>query len=245
MKFCSKMCQVGKWEISASGDTIVKWLVLNKNTLKLLHKNRNHCILKFCFQVEDVLWGWNNEVHIFDPMQASWSEPQTNVSQCDSCFYTLNAMQRFLLVIWETREVWQFWKSVKTISKFSDDFTVTVVVCRAVLQPPGPPTPVPQWDVEDTFVEAESWWELYMVFSSSHIFISRQQEVKSTDTQIRYTKQSLPLVTCAPLFLNAGNQDEWHSLPRLSIMEVVRNVRMGSVPKWLLFLTLSLIFKAA
>uniref|UniRef100_A0A8C9Z6L1 Kelch domain containing 1 n=1 Tax=Sander lucioperca TaxID=283035 RepID=A0A8C9Z6L1_SANLU len=60
----------------------------------------NHCILKFCFQVEDVLWGWNNEVHIFDPMQASWSEPQTNVSQCDSCFYTLNAMQRFLL---ETR----------------------------------------------------------------------------------------------------------------------------------------------
>ncbi|XP_070775924.1 kelch domain-containing protein 1-like [Enoplosus armatus] len=27
---------------------------------------------------EDVFWGWNNEVHIFDPMQASWSEPQTH-----------------------------------------------------------------------------------------------------------------------------------------------------------------------
>lgn len=25
-----------------------------------------------------VFWGWNNEVHIFDPMQASWSEPQTH-----------------------------------------------------------------------------------------------------------------------------------------------------------------------
>ncbi|XP_067336464.1 kelch domain-containing protein 1 isoform X2 [Channa argus] len=29
-------------------------------------------------QVEDVFWGWNNEVHVFDPMQASWSEPQTH-----------------------------------------------------------------------------------------------------------------------------------------------------------------------
>uniref|UniRef100_UPI003D9F512F kelch domain-containing protein 1-like n=1 Tax=Sebastes fasciatus TaxID=394691 RepID=UPI003D9F512F len=28
--------------------------------------------------LEDVLWGWNNEVHIFDPMKASWSEPQTH-----------------------------------------------------------------------------------------------------------------------------------------------------------------------
>uniref|UniRef100_A0A667ZE71 Kelch domain containing 1 n=1 Tax=Myripristis murdjan TaxID=586833 RepID=A0A667ZE71_9TELE len=28
-----------------------------------------------CFQVEDVFWGWNNEVHMFDPTQASWSEP--------------------------------------------------------------------------------------------------------------------------------------------------------------------------
>lgn len=37
------------------------------------------------FQVEEVFWGWNNEVHMFDPMQASWSQPQTHVSifECD------------------------------------------------------------------------------------------------------------------------------------------------------------------
>ncbi|XP_056151478.1 kelch domain-containing protein 1 [Lampris incognitus] len=28
--------------------------------------------------VENVFWGWNNEVHIFDPTQASWREPQTH-----------------------------------------------------------------------------------------------------------------------------------------------------------------------
>uniref|UniRef100_A0A3Q4I3X1 Kelch domain-containing protein 1-like n=1 Tax=Neolamprologus brichardi TaxID=32507 RepID=A0A3Q4I3X1_NEOBR len=28
--------------------------------------------------VGDVFWGWNNEVHIFDPMQSSWSEPRTH-----------------------------------------------------------------------------------------------------------------------------------------------------------------------
>ncbi|XP_053701188.1 kelch domain-containing protein 1-like isoform X1 [Synchiropus splendidus] len=27
--------------------------------------------------VTDVFWGWNNEVHIFDPQQGSWSEAQT------------------------------------------------------------------------------------------------------------------------------------------------------------------------
>ena len=30
-------------------------------------------------QVDDVYWGWNNEVHVFDPNHASWTEPQTNV----------------------------------------------------------------------------------------------------------------------------------------------------------------------
>ncbi|KAM3871214.1 kelch domain-containing protein 1 [Diretmus argenteus] len=28
--------------------------------------------------VGDVFWGWNSEVHMFDPTQASWSEPQTH-----------------------------------------------------------------------------------------------------------------------------------------------------------------------
>ncbi|KAM9786824.1 kelch domain-containing protein 1-like [Syngnathus typhle] len=27
---------------------------------------------------EDIVWGWNNEVHIFDPTQSSWTRPQTH-----------------------------------------------------------------------------------------------------------------------------------------------------------------------
>ncbi|KAK5857566.1 hypothetical protein PBY51_010803 [Eleginops maclovinus] len=38
--------------------------------------NRSFIIDKASW-VEEVFWGWNNEVHIFDPMQASWSQPQT------------------------------------------------------------------------------------------------------------------------------------------------------------------------
>lgn len=45
--------------------------------------------------MEDVFWGWNNEVHIFDPVQLSWSEAQTHVSQ----FYTeLDFHYRFRIV---------------------------------------------------------------------------------------------------------------------------------------------------
>lgn len=29
--------------------------------------------------MEDVFWGWNNEVHIFNPAEAGWSEPKTHV----------------------------------------------------------------------------------------------------------------------------------------------------------------------
>ncbi|XP_054651479.1 kelch domain-containing protein 1-like isoform X1 [Dunckerocampus dactyliophorus] len=29
-------------------------------------------------EFEDILWGWNNEVHIFDPGQSSWSQAQTH-----------------------------------------------------------------------------------------------------------------------------------------------------------------------
>ncbi|XP_064811744.1 kelch domain-containing protein 1-like isoform X1 [Oncorhynchus masou masou] len=28
--------------------------------------------------VDDIYWGWNNEVHMFDPTSASWSEPHTS-----------------------------------------------------------------------------------------------------------------------------------------------------------------------
>lgn len=38
-------------------------------------------VIWLCLQVEDVFWGWNNEVHVFDPMNSSWSEPKTNVSK--------------------------------------------------------------------------------------------------------------------------------------------------------------------
>lgn len=42
-------------------------------------------IIWLCLQVEDVFWGWNNEVHVFDPMNYSWSEPKTNVSHKIFC----------------------------------------------------------------------------------------------------------------------------------------------------------------
>lgn len=59
---------------------------------------------------------------------------------------------------------------------FLGGFTVTVFVCRAVLQLQGLPTPVPQLEGEDTSVEAESWWELIKLFSSSlHSDISRNK----------------------------------------------------------------------
>ncbi|XP_016533759.1 kelch domain-containing protein 1 [Poecilia formosa] len=28
--------------------------------------------------VDDLFWGWNNEVHVFDPVKGSWAEPQTH-----------------------------------------------------------------------------------------------------------------------------------------------------------------------
>lgn len=31
--------------------------------------------------MDDIYWGWNNEVHMFDPASASWSEPHTSVRQ--------------------------------------------------------------------------------------------------------------------------------------------------------------------
>ncbi|XP_068195394.1 kelch domain-containing protein 1 isoform X3 [Antennarius striatus] len=30
-------------------------------------------------QLTDIYWGWNNEVHTFDPMNASWRQPETHV----------------------------------------------------------------------------------------------------------------------------------------------------------------------
>lgn len=39
-----------------------------------------------CFsQAEDVFWGWNNEIHEFDPENSSWTEPQTIVSHLLFC----------------------------------------------------------------------------------------------------------------------------------------------------------------
>ncbi|XP_056446343.1 kelch domain-containing protein 1-like [Gadus chalcogrammus] len=40
--------------------------------------NRSNFILDEASWVDDVYWGWNNEVHVFDPNHASWTEPQTN-----------------------------------------------------------------------------------------------------------------------------------------------------------------------
>uniref|UniRef100_A0A8P4K5R9 Kelch domain-containing protein 1 n=1 Tax=Dicentrarchus labrax TaxID=13489 RepID=A0A8P4K5R9_DICLA len=40
-------------------------------------RNKNF-IIEEASWLEDVVWGWNNEVHVFDPVHASWSEPQTH-----------------------------------------------------------------------------------------------------------------------------------------------------------------------
>lgn len=37
-------------------------------------------VIWLCQQVEDVFWGWNNEVHVFNPTNSTWTEPKTNVS---------------------------------------------------------------------------------------------------------------------------------------------------------------------
>lgn len=31
------------------------------------------------FKAEDIFWGWNSEVHVFDPGSKGWTEPQTFV----------------------------------------------------------------------------------------------------------------------------------------------------------------------
>ncbi|XP_015244967.1 PREDICTED: kelch domain-containing protein 1 [Cyprinodon variegatus] len=41
------------------------------------NRNRNF-ILDEPSWVENLFWGWNNEVHIFDPVQRCWTEPQTH-----------------------------------------------------------------------------------------------------------------------------------------------------------------------
>ncbi|XP_008309359.1 kelch domain-containing protein 1 [Cynoglossus semilaevis] len=40
------------------------------------NSNRNFIVDEAAW-VEDVFWGWNNEVHIFDPAQTSWTRPHT------------------------------------------------------------------------------------------------------------------------------------------------------------------------
>uniref|UniRef100_A0A3B5L544 Kelch domain containing 1 n=1 Tax=Xiphophorus couchianus TaxID=32473 RepID=A0A3B5L544_9TELE len=40
-------------------------------------RNRNF-ILDETSWVDDLFWGWNNEVHVFDPVKGSWAEPQTH-----------------------------------------------------------------------------------------------------------------------------------------------------------------------
>lgn len=172
----------------------------------------------FCFQMEDVFWGWNNEVHIFDPMQASWSEPKTHVSQLksDSSFYTLNTKHLTSYL----RDKWKFssfWKSVKTISKilrwfFSDRFCVqgrapapraahagATLGCRGYICGGR------------VMVRALLAFQIFL-------YIRLIQKIK-----VQKPKSKSSIFNF--LFLNTGNQDKWHSLSGPWIMDVVRNVR--------------------
>lgn len=85
--------------------------------------------------MEDVFWGWNNEVHIFNPAEAGWSEPKTHV--------------RLIMVLINI--------IIYNYNVIVIDFTELVTMCRVVLPPRGPPTPVPHLDIEVTFVEVELW----------------------------------------------------------------------------------------
>lgn len=40
--------------------------------------------------MDDIYWGWNNEVHMFDPTSTSWSEPHTSVRRRLNCVYIYN-----------------------------------------------------------------------------------------------------------------------------------------------------------
>lgn len=93
-------------------------------------------------------------------------------------------------------------------------FTDTCLACRAVFLPPEPPTPTPHLDIEVTFVEEESWWELIKL---SNLFL----------TNLTWRKRHRKRFTscyCSFIIFNAGNQDKWHSLPGSWDLDVVRNV---------------------
>ncbi|KAF0044172.1 hypothetical protein F2P81_003330 [Scophthalmus maximus] len=73
-------------------------------------------VLSGYFQM-GVFWGWNNEVHIFDPMQASWSEPQTHNpryhrSSGQIVAHTHSGIRQHLVPVWrsqfrlQTNELW-------------------------------------------------------------------------------------------------------------------------------------------
>ncbi|KAM9432647.1 kelch domain-containing protein 1-like isoform 2-T3 [Salvelinus alpinus] len=40
--------------------------------------NNRSFLMDEASRVDDIYWGWNNEVHMFDPTSASWSEPHTS-----------------------------------------------------------------------------------------------------------------------------------------------------------------------
>lgn len=171
-------------------------------------------VLNICFQMEDVLWGWNNEVHVFDAVKSCWSEPQTHVSPLARVTFGLLCTQ---CVILNNNVTFKHKGKFKVVLGWRDRERFSV--CRAALQPPGPLTPVQQSAAEDTFVEAESWWELLVLYTRSHVFISTKSQQQHRDIKSALAPRSPP-------YLNAGNQDEWHSLPRLSNMDMVGNVRM-------------------
>uniref|UniRef100_A0A4W5NBI7 Kelch domain containing 1 n=1 Tax=Hucho hucho TaxID=62062 RepID=A0A4W5NBI7_9TELE len=40
--------------------------------------NNRSFLMDEASRLDDIYWGWNNEVHMFDPTSASWSEPHTS-----------------------------------------------------------------------------------------------------------------------------------------------------------------------
>lgn len=52
-----------------------------------------------------MFWGWNNEVHIFDPVHVSWSEPQTHVRTQNQHQYIRRIYDVTLMLVKSKKEV--------------------------------------------------------------------------------------------------------------------------------------------
>uniref|UniRef100_A0A672Q1R1 Uncharacterized protein n=1 Tax=Sinocyclocheilus grahami TaxID=75366 RepID=A0A672Q1R1_SINGR len=64
----------------------------------ITNQNRVISVSLLSLQAEDIFWGWNNEVHEFDPERSSWTEPQTFGSHSASKYMSVCLKQYEVLL---------------------------------------------------------------------------------------------------------------------------------------------------